>query len=101
MEKIMVLKLSSGEEVLGEVISVGTTIRMKNPTAIITRADPQTGNLSVGLMPFASFSADKTVDIYPHAVVADYTPEQEMCNEYNRRFGAGIVIAGANDLPKG
>ena len=96
----MVLKLTSGEEVLGEVVSVGATIKLKNPTAIITRADPQTGNLNVGLMPFAPWSADKTIDVYPHAVVADYEPEQEMCNEYNRRFGAGIVIAGANELPK-
>ncbi len=98
--KIMIIKITSGEEILGEVVDVGATVKVKNPMVIIARPDPQTGNMSVGLMPFAPFSDDKTVDIYPHAIVADYAPEQEMTNEYNRRFGAGIVIAGANEIPQ-
>jgi hypothetical protein len=100
MNKIMIIKVNSGEEILGEVVEVGTTLKVKNPMVILARPDPSTGQMSVGLMPFAPFSDDKTVDIYPHAIVADYTPEQEMLNEYNRRFGSGIVIAAANDLPQ-
>lgn len=100
MNKVMIIKVTSGEEIIGEIVEVSATVKVKNPMVIIARPDPSTGQMSVGLMPFAPFSSDQTVDIYPHAVVADYTPEQEMMNEYNRRFGAGIVIAGANELPQ-
>jgi hypothetical protein len=100
MSKIMVLKLASGEELLGEVTATETTVNMRHPLAVMTKMDPQTGSLSVGFVPYAPICADKTITIYPHAIVLDYEPDQQMVNQWNEKYGSGIVIAGANELPK-
>jgi hypothetical protein len=100
MSKIMVLKLTSGEELLGEVTAGENTVKMKHPLAVVTRMDQTTGNMSVGFVVYAPICADKTINIYPHAIVLDYEPDQQMVNQWNEKYGSGIVIAGANEIPK-
>jgi hypothetical protein len=54
------------------------------------------GAMSVGFAPFMPY-ADGTVSLNHTAIAANGYPKQDLADEYNRIFGSGIVIAGAND----
>jgi hypothetical protein len=41
--------------------------------------------------------ADGTISLNHSAISANGYPKQDLADEYNRIFGSGIVIAGAND----
>ena len=94
---VMVIRLASSEDVIGDVSAGEGALLIKNPMVIMSRHDPETQQMKVGMMPFAPFSAGESVQIYPHAVMADYEPQRDLLNEYNRMFGSGIVIA--NQMP--
>lgn len=96
---IKVLKLMTGEEVIGDVDMAQVALRVTNAMNIIAQADPS-GKMRVGMAPFATFAEGKDVYVYPHAVVADYDPALDILNEYNRLFGSGIQIATAADMPR-
>lgn len=95
---VRIFKLSTGEDVVAEVATIEEAyIRVKNPMVVMLRQDPSGGGMKAGMIPFAPFADGDTVSIYAHAVVAGYSPAQDMLNEYNRIFGSGIVVA--NQMP--
>jgi hypothetical protein len=96
---IKVLKLVTGEEVMGDIDVANASLAVTNAVNIIAQPDPS-GKMRVGMAPFAAFTADKVVHIYPHAIIADYEPALDILNEYNRVFGSGIQIATAADMPR-
>jgi len=89
---IKAVKLVSGEELIGEVVheEPGLEITLKNVLAIMMQRT-QTGDLTVGFLPFApylgkgsSFSFELTKVIFVKEV------DDQMKNNYNSIFG-GIV----------
>jgi hypothetical protein len=97
MEKnmtILVLKLTSGEDVLGEASVYQAQWRIKNPVGIaVVRG--KDGQPNVGLSPFplhAPQKKDATIDIPLASVVYSYEPAQEFIDNYNQIFGSGIVL---------
>ena len=92
MNEVMILKLISGEEVMGEVKAHDSGyLIVKNPANLIARNE--NGQVKVGMAPFSPFTEEDTIHIYPHAVMADYKPAGQLRNEYSRLFGSGIQIA--------
>lgn len=94
MEKIVCLKLSSGEEVVGKLIERHNDfIQLKDVASIIMMPGGQSGQVGLGLMPFLPYSDDKTFSFYRSFIMVDFDPNTDMLNNYNRMFGSGIQIA--------
>ena len=93
---VIVLKLVTGEEVLGENIrpSPDGQFRLRNPVGIsIVRGSD--GMPNVGFSPFplhAEQKKDSYIDISVNNVVYYYTPAEDFVNNYNQVFGSGIVV---------
>ena len=93
--EIKILKLITGEEVLGEVeIESETEIVLVNPVgvAIVRGKD---GQPNVGFAPFPMHAEPKTGSTIAFAkrnVLYSYVPAKEFVDNYNQIFGSGIVL---------
>ena len=93
--EIKILKLITGEEVLGEVeIESETEVVLVNPVgvAIVRGKD---GQPSVGFAPFPMHAEPKTGESIAFAkrnVIYSYVPAKEFVDNYNQIFGSGIVL---------
>ena len=92
--KIKAFKLTTGEEILGEVQNITETFTIKNPVAIsIVRG--KDGQPNIGLSPFPLHSEQKTgstIDIDRSHVVYSYEPAEDFKNNYDQIFGSGIIL---------
>lgn len=91
-----IIKLITGEELLAEVVSTDTVLRIKNPVRIIVmpnKIDPKTPN--IGFAPWAEFSDDKEFALDKSHIVAIMTPIKEFVNQYSSMFG-GLVVPKSN-----
>jgi hypothetical protein len=92
---IKILKLNTGEEVLGEIESESETeIVISNPVgvAIVRGKD---GQPNVGFAPFplhAEQKSGQTIAFSKKNVVYSYVPAEDFVNNYNQIFGSGIVL---------
>jgi hypothetical protein len=94
--QIVVFKLVSGEEMIGEVFNIfGESYRIKNPAVIMLQRTDQ--GVGVALMPYMPY-CDGDIGFNKSAIVAEGEPSQNMINEYNRIFGSGIQVAPASAL---
>jgi hypothetical protein len=93
---IVIFKLVSGEEMIGEVFNTyGESEEIKNPAVVIMQRTEQ--GMGVALMPYMPY-CDGNISFNKHSIVATGEPSQNMVNEYNRIFGAGIQVAPASAL---
>jgi hypothetical protein len=95
MPKLLVIKLTNNEEILGEVLETGVGYRILNPIGIaVVRG--QDGLRNIGFTPWPIYSdtekKDRTVDIDRDSVLYSYEPAQDFIDNYNQMFGAGIII---------
>lgn len=93
VENLKVIRLSTGEEIMGEVLeSNNNIVVIKDPVRIImmpSKADPN--NPSVAFAPFMQWSDEKTLTLNANHVTLITTPIKEFVNQYNSMFG-GIVV---------
>ena len=91
---VQVLKLISGEEVLGDAEQLQGEWQIINPVAIsIVRG--KDGGPNVGLAPFplhAPQVKDSKIAIPLTSVVYSYVPAEDFIANYNQIFGSGIVL---------
>lgn len=94
---IKIIKLITGEELLGEILPSSEVIcKVKNPVRIVVmpnKIDPKTPN--IGFAPWAEFSDDKEFILDKSHVLAIMTPINEFVNQYNTMFG-GLVVPKSN-----
>ena len=91
MANIRIMKLITGEELLGDVTDQGLTYSIKNAVIVAlvpSRANPQ--QPSIGLAPWMPYAENDPVIIAKQHVVYDAKPVKEMVNNYNSIFG-GII----------
>ncbi len=85
---IKILKLITGEEIIGEVSLEGETfIELKNPLSIMLR--PAQDGFSFGFVPWCNLM-DGNKRIYLDKVVTSGDASDDVKNAYNSMFG-GIV----------
>ena len=94
MATIKVLKLTSGEEIVSDIVDAGDSYTLGNPVTIVYQKTEK--GLGSGLAPYMPF-AQGDVTLFKTSIAAIAEPGKDMLNEYNRIFGSGIVVAGAND----
>lgn len=93
IENLKLVRLSTGEELIGEVLSSEPSgFVIKNPVRVImvpSKADPK--NPSVAFAPYFEWSKDKEFTINPNHIIVMATPIEEFVNQYNGMYG-GLVV---------
>ena len=86
------VKLISGEDIIADVDeSVQGLVVLKNPLLVMMIPN-QNNQFGIGLAPFCPHAKDSTVPVMAGAVIAVFEPEIGMRNEYNTKFGTGVLI---------
>jgi hypothetical protein len=90
---IKVIKLSTGEEILGEI---DNDYKMKEPCILQmmpSRSDPT--KMMMALLPYASFVKSSTIELSPEHIIWEGEPVEELYNQYNSIYGSGIQLASS------
>ena len=95
-DKLLLVKLTSSEEIMCTQISSGEGAMVIKDAVLLIYRQAKEGAMTVGFAPYMPY-ADGTISLNHSAVASTGTPKQDLADEYNRIFGSGIVIAGAND----
>ena len=91
MANIRIIKLITGEELIGDVTDQGLAYSIKNAVIVAlvpSRANPQLP--SIGLAPWMPYAENEPVIISKNSIVYEAKPIKEMVNNYNSIFG-GII----------
>jgi hypothetical protein len=96
MADIRLIKFSSGEEIIAEIVSEGQEADVIKNGVTLVYHQTKEGSVSVGFSPFMPYSTGD-ISLKKATVTATATVKQELLNEYNRIYGSGIVVASAND----
>jgi len=93
MANLKILRLVTGEEILGKVISDDEKeIELENPIRIVvmpSKADPN--NPSVGFAPYLQWTEEKVLTFRYEHILNIVNPITEFVNQYNTAFG-GLVV---------
>jgi hypothetical protein len=91
---VKVLKIVTGEEIIGEVVSDDTNvICLKNIVAIVLQPT-RDGKLSFGFIPWGSM-IDGSITLKYSDLVYSGNPTEDLLNNYNSMF-SGIVTPPKN-----
>ena len=82
---VKIVKLISGEELIGEFDEKTNTIT--NPVVMVPVSDK-----SIGFSPWMPYSEDKSFILKENQIQIVASPSKVIANEYNKAFGSGIVI---------
>ena len=90
---IRVLKLTSGEEIIGKIVNTENgAVELKSPMLLVP-TQTEGGQVKVAFMPFAPYGdKEQTIGIYPHAIVADYVPSPDLEQHYSQSFISQIQV---------
>ena len=91
---IKILKLITGEEIIGDVTRSDNIFQVKKPCAlqfVPSRSNPE--QPAMGMFPYAAFVADHKINIKVEHVIFEEEPLKELYNQYNSVFGNGLVVA--------
>lgn len=94
---VMMIKLISGEEILGEVdektVLYNGRVSVRNPDRIILQPDPKTGQLGIILLDFIPYAKDKdhTIDINDNAIAFKSDVAPELAKNYKERHSSIIM----------
>ena len=99
MSNIKLLRLLSGEEIIGDVSDLDGNYHVQDPAVlrwVPSENDPKVPKLIMAsLIPHAE---EDDVIIQARHVIFSITPIEELMNEYNAIYGSGIVTPPKNDL---
>jgi hypothetical protein len=93
MANLQILRLVTGEEILGKIISDDDKeIEVENPVRIVvmpSKTDPAAP--SVGFAPYLQWTEEKVLTFSHFHVINMVKPINEFVNQYNGMFG-GLVV---------
>jgi len=96
---IKIVKLSTGEELIGEIVGENSTLDIKNPCGLQlmpSRNDPS--KATMGMFPFAQHIKGSVIEVSLDHVIYMGEPVEELYNQYNSIFGSGIQLASGFKL---
>jgi hypothetical protein len=92
MANLRILKLSTGEEIVGDIVEENADkYRMENPCVLAIGMN-QAGKAALQMQPLLIFSEQKVVEFNPNHVIYNVSVAQEIKNKYNEIYGSGIVL---------
>ena len=96
---VKVCKLITGEDIIADVEVDQHGYTFTNPAQIVVQ-QTQDGRVGAAIAPFAPYAKDSKVRISNAGVIGEMEIDVKLINEYNRIFGSGIMIAGADEIPQ-
>lgn len=90
-KEILILVLSNGDQLLTEVIEANGAYVCGDVLQILTRNDEQSGQVSMGLVPYLPYSDSTAGLAIPTNMAAVAFPGTELRNHYAERFGKIIT----------
>ena len=95
--RIKLLKLKSGEDVIGDILKENAEfITVGSPAVLMPVGEGRAGAVQIGLVPWVPFSEAKSFEIKRDWVVLITDPSIDIVNNYNQIFGSGIVMPQVN-----
>lgn len=88
---ILILKLTSGEELLTEVEERSGVYLCSKPLLILTDPDPSTGQMRMGFMEFMPFAKAEAGMAVPSNMAIMAIPSDALANMYREKFGKIIL----------
>lgn len=101
MSNVQIVKLTTGEDVMGEISEVeldgyGKILQIKNPVAILLRPkDDRAEAFAVGLAPYAIYAENHILPIMPGHIVSIFTPEDRLEQEYRTKISGIQPVTGS------
>tara|TARA_Y100001938_G_C7817481_1_gene294949 strand:+ start:223 stop:549 length:327 start_codon:yes stop_codon:yes gene_type:complete len=87
-DEIMIVRLTTGEEVLAKVTETDGTYTLKNPAILVP-----TGEGKIAIAPWCFYSDEPDgINVRDSFVVFTAKPENELRNQYSSAFGSGLVV---------
>ena len=83
----------NNEEVMGSVEETKTTVTIKDGSVIVP-----VGEGKMAIVPWLPHAEENEFTFNRDQIMYMFTPIRELLNEYNSRFGSGLVIP---DVPTG
>lgn len=93
MTNIKIIRMMNGEELIGEITTDNHTFFKLKNVAIVQMMPTQSGNVTVGLIPFAPYAEEREFAFDTAHRTCTFTPNTELLNSYNRIYGSGLVLA--------
>ena len=92
---VKLLRLKSGEDIVGEVVRENEElITISNPAILmpVSQSPGRQDQIQIGLAPWIPFSEEKEFKLPRDWVLLITIPAQNIVNNYNQIFGSGIVV---------
>jgi hypothetical protein len=89
---VLYLKLNDGEDVIADCEETNGGMKLKGPARLIPT--PQ----GLGMMPMNPFIVDKEITLPQNFIVYTGTPDDEIKNAWNQKFGNGLIVPGSGLL---
>lgn len=93
---VSVLRIVTGETVIGVVTENGDLCTIKKPVMIVP-----VNKQEFGLAPWLPFAKEETVTVAKSNIVYCVEATVELSNEYNSNFGSGLVMPTGGVKPAG
>ena len=91
MSELRILKLISGEEIVGEILTdTADSVTIQDPCTLGLMQSQNGPRLN--MMPMLLFSEQKKVQLQKSHILYTVTVAQEIQNKYNEIYGSGIVL---------
>lgn len=92
---INIIKLSTGEELIGDVSDSASKYKIVNPCMLQLIPSRNNNEPTMGMFPYAVHTKEHTILVGKEHVIWMEEPVKELYNQYNSVFGSGIVMPGA------
>lgn len=92
---IQIVKLVTGEELIGDCSTHEVSVTIRKPCAlqlVPSRSNPEQPMMA--LIPYAVYTEEHSVDVDIDKIIWMEKPVKELYNQYNSAFGSGIQLAG-------
>lgn len=90
---IKIIKMSTGEEIIGDVKTVDDTLCIDQPCVLqIVPSRENPNQPMMAMLPYATYTKDHRINIHPKDAVWVEEPVQEIYNQYSSAFGTGLVV---------
>jgi hypothetical protein len=83
---IKLIKLTNGEELVGDLTVKKGKLQIKNPAKFIISHD------GIGMMPFLPLTTDKEIEIDESLLMLTANLDPEVESGYRQKFGDGLVL---------
>lgn len=93
MSNVKVFRFMNGEELIGQVVAESADKFSLKDVASIQLMPGGGGKVNLGLMPFAPYAEESTFEFETKHITTRFTPNTDLLNNYNRVYGAGLVVA--------